>query len=256
MLPLVNVFKRIAKTSTDCLAFSFGGRVVQCHIPQKQPSCVEFFQASEWRWPTRYAPDSGWYFHENRTVHMRSILCCVFVKLSRQLGDPRRFDFLKALKTLSQVKQGRYPRIRQQSCGPRLACTSTRSATEHSAPFFRSDKTLKRKRFHSLTTARQYAAAQAHLGGLYLRPHCTYERTCAGTASGPSDCPLSVPCCPLSTCSSALQRPPRIALPIPLAAASYSTTFRKSIQAAWNFSRPRNGDGLHVTRQTVWLVFS
>ena len=198
---------------------------------------------------------SGWYFHENRTVHMRSILCCVFVKLSRQLGDPRRFDFLKALKTLSQVKQGRYSRIRQQSCGPRLACTSTRSATEHSAPFFRSDKTLKRNRFHSLTTARQYAA-QAHLGGLYLRPHCTYERTCAGTASGPSDCPLSVPCCPLSTCSSALQRPPRIALPIPLAAASYSATFRKSSQAAWNFSRPRNGDGLHVTRQTVWLVFS
>ena len=142
---------------------------------------------------------SGWYFHENRTVHMRSILCCVFVKLSRQLGDPRRFDFLKALKTLSQVKQGRSSRIRQQSCGPRLACTSTRFATEHSAPFFRSDKTLKRKRFHSLTTARQYAAAQAHLGGLYLRPHCAYERTCAGTASGPSDCPLSVPCCPLST---------------------------------------------------------
>ena len=96
----------------------------------------------------------GWYFHENRKVHMRSILCCVFVKLSRQLGDPRRFDFLKALKTLSQVKQGRSSRIRQQSCGPRLACTSTRSATEHSAPFFRNDKmTLKRKRFHSLTTA-------------------------------------------------------------------------------------------------------
>ena len=88
-----------------------------------------------------------------------------------------------------------------------------------------------------------------------MRPHCTYERTCACTPSGPSDCPLSVPCCPLSTCSSALQRPPWIALPIPLAAASYSATFRKSSQAAWNFSRPRNGDRLHVTRQTVWLVF-